>query len=63
MSIKSDNWIRRMAEETQMIEPFEAGQVRYSGDDRVISYGTQATATMFAVLTNSRFLPMCTPKL
>ena len=42
MSIKSDNWIRRMAEQNQMIAPFEAGQVRYSGDDRVISYGTSS---------------------
>ncbi|MEE8539612.1 MAG: dCTP deaminase, partial [Woeseiaceae bacterium] len=28
MSIKSDRWIRRMAEEHGMIEPFEPGQVR-----------------------------------
>lgn len=29
MTIKSDRWIRRMAEEHGMIEPFEPGQVRY----------------------------------
>ena len=28
MSIKSDRWIRQMAQEHGMIEPFEAGQVR-----------------------------------
>ncbi|MGI8895248.1 MAG: dCTP deaminase, partial [Casimicrobiaceae bacterium] len=28
MSIKSDRWIRRMAGERGMIEPFEPGQVR-----------------------------------
>jgi len=28
MSIKSDLWIRRMAESDRMIEPFEHGQVR-----------------------------------
>ena len=28
MSIKSDHWIRRMASENGMIEPFEPGQVR-----------------------------------
>jgi dCTP deaminase len=28
MSIKSDRWIRRMASEYAMIEPFEQGQVR-----------------------------------
>lgn len=30
MSIKSDQWIRRMAQEHGMIEPFEAGQLRES---------------------------------
>jgi dCTP deaminase len=35
MSIKSDSWIRRMALEHNMIEPFVDGQVR----DGVISYG------------------------
>ena len=42
MSIKSDNWIRRMAEQYQMIEPFESGQVRMHGNNRVISYGTSS---------------------
>ncbi|MFO7537254.1 MAG: dCTP deaminase [Chloroflexota bacterium] len=35
MSIKSDKWIRRMATEQRMIEPFVDGQVR----EGVISYG------------------------
>ena len=35
MSIKSDRWIRRMAKEHRMIEPFADAQVR----DGVISYG------------------------
>ena len=42
MSIKADKWIRRMAEGQGMIEPFEPGQVRYAGDERVISYGTSS---------------------
>ena len=42
MSIKSDKWIRRMAEEYGMIEPFESGQVRDSEQGRVISYGTSS---------------------
>ena len=42
MSIKSDRWIRRMANEQAMIEPFEAQQVRYCGQDKVISYGTSS---------------------
>ena len=42
MSIKSDKWIRRSAEQG-MIEPFEAGQVRRNGEDqRIISYGTSS---------------------
>ena len=42
MSIKSDLWIRRMSENNGMISPFEAGQVRESGGDRIISYGTSS---------------------
>ncbi|MCB1853854.1 MAG: dCTP deaminase [Pseudomonadales bacterium] len=42
MSIKSDKWIRRMASEHGMIEPFEAGQVRSEGEQRLISYGTSS---------------------
>lgn len=35
MAIKADKWIRKMAQEHQMIEPFVDGQVR----EGVISYG------------------------
>ncbi len=38
MSIKSDRWIRQMAVEKKMIEPFEEGQVR----NGVISFGTSS---------------------
>jgi dCTP deaminase len=58
MSIKSDNWIRRMAKSDAMIEPFEAEQVRYVNEQRVISYGTSSygydvrCADEFKVFTN-----------
>ncbi|GAB4288905.1 MAG: dCTP deaminase [Methylophaga sp.] len=39
--IKSDKWIRRMAEQG-MISPFEPGQIRYHNEDRIISYGTSS---------------------
>ena len=42
MSIKSDRWIRRMAEQHGMIEPFEPGQVREKDGDRIVSYGTSS---------------------
>ncbi|PKM37899.1 dCTP deaminase [Methylotuvimicrobium sp. KM2] len=42
MSIKSDKWIRRMAEQHGMIEPFAATQVRETEKGRVISYGTSS---------------------
>lgn len=43
MSIKSDRWIRRMAEDHGMIEPFEPGQVRRNDQgDRLVSYGTSS---------------------
>ena len=42
MSIKSDSWIRRQAEQG-MIEPFEPGQVRSNGsNEKLISYGTSS---------------------
>ena len=40
MSIKADRWIRQMAREQGMIEPFEPEQVRYLDGEKVISYGT-----------------------
>ena len=58
MSIKSDKWIRRMAEQVGMIEPFEAGQVRYDGANKLISYGTSSygydvrSSSEFKVFTN-----------
>jgi dCTP deaminase len=54
MPIKCDKWIRRMALEHGMIEPFEAGQVR----DGVVSYGLSSygydirVAPEFKVFTN-----------
>jgi dCTP deaminase len=58
MSIKSDKWIRRMAQEHGMIFPFESGQVRQSEHGKVISYGTSSygydvrCADEFKVFTN-----------
>ena len=42
MSIKSDSWIRRMADENKMIEPFEAEQISSMEGNRIISYGTSS---------------------
>ena len=43
MSIKSDKWIRRMAEQHGMIEPFEHGQIRQDPDGhKIVSYGTSS---------------------
>ncbi len=58
MSIKSDRWIRRMAAEQGMIEPFEPGQVRESNGERIISHGTSSygydvrCSNEFKVFTN-----------
>jgi len=54
MSIKSDRWIRRMARECRMIEPFVDGQVR----EGAISYGVSSygydmrVAPEFRIFTN-----------
>ena len=42
MSIKSDKWIRRMAREHGMIEPFEPNQVKRNGNGPIVSYGTSS---------------------
>ena len=59
MSIKSDKWIRKMAEDHELIEPFEAGQIRKDEkDNRLISYGTSSygydvrCSNEFKVFTN-----------
>ncbi len=59
MSIKSDRWIKRLATERAMIEPFEPGQVRKGADgSRLISYGTSSygydvrCADEFKIFTN-----------
>ena len=58
MSIKSDQWIRRMAQQHNMIEPFVEGQVRDADGNRVISYGTSSygydvrCADEFKIFTN-----------
>jgi dCTP deaminase len=58
VSIKSDRWIRRMAHERGMIEPFEPGQVRENNGGRIVSYGTSSygydvrCADEFKIFTN-----------
>ena len=58
MSIKSDQWIRTMSKEKGMIEPFLDQQVRFRGEERIISYGTSSygydvrCANVFKVFTN-----------
>ena len=43
MSIKSDKWIRQMAEQHGMIEPFEPKQVKQNAaGERMVSYGTSS---------------------
>ncbi|MBK8969969.1 MAG: dCTP deaminase [Hahellaceae bacterium] len=42
MAIKSDKWIRRMAEQHGMIEPFASGQVREDQRGKLISYGVSS---------------------
>ena len=58
MSVKSDTWIKRMARQHRLIDPFEPGQIREIGGNRVISYGTSSygydvrCAPEFKVFTN-----------
>ncbi|MFB1011245.1 MAG: dCTP deaminase [Thiopseudomonas sp.] len=58
MTIKADRWIRRMAQEQGMIEPFVERQVRTAGSEPLISYGVSSygydvrCADEFKVFTN-----------
>lgn len=58
MSIKSDRWIRKMAEEHSMISPFEPSQIKEQNGVKCISYGTSSygydirCADEFKVFTN-----------
>ncbi|HLW04713.1 MAG TPA: dCTP deaminase [Azoarcus sp.] len=58
MSIKSDKWIRRMADEHDMIEPFASDLVRANESGRIVSYGTSSygydvrCANEFKIFTN-----------
>ena len=58
MSIKSDRWIRHMAAEHGMIEPFEPGQISTVAGHKVVSYGTSSygydvrCASDFKIFTN-----------
>jgi len=59
MTIKSDKWIKKMAQEHQLIEPFTENQVRDANSgNKIISYGVSSfgydvrCADEFKVFTN-----------
>lgn len=58
MTIKADKWIRKMAFEKGMIEPFEPVQVRHNGQEKIVSFGTSSygydvrCADEFKIFTN-----------
>ena len=58
MTIKADKWIKEMAKNHGMIEPFTDSQIRNSDGNDLISYGTSSfgydvrCATEFKVFTN-----------
>lgn len=58
MTIKSDKWIRRMARDYKMIEPFVSDQIRENKGSKIISYGTSSygydvcCADEFKIFTN-----------
>ncbi|MDE0284705.1 MAG: dCTP deaminase, partial [Gammaproteobacteria bacterium] len=42
MPVKSDKWIRKMAETRGLIEPFSPQQVKHNGSMPLVSYGTSS---------------------
>ena len=68
MTIKSDRWIREMASQQGMIDPFEPEQVRLVNNRKVISYGTSSygydvrCASEFKIFTNVHTTNVVDPK-
>ena len=58
MSIKSDKWIKKMARDHGMIEPFQVDQVKSNDGGKIVSYGTSSygydvrCANEFKIFTN-----------
>ena len=59
MSIKSDNWIKKMSQEQDMIKPFSENQIRFDDNgNKLISYGVSSygydvrCSSEFKVFTN-----------
>lgn len=58
MSIKSDKWIKKMAKEAGLIEPFASTQIRSVNGEKIVSYGTSSygydvrCANEFKIFTN-----------
>ena len=58
MSIKSDKWIKKMARDHGMIEPFQVDQVKSNDGGKIVSYGTSSygydvrCADEFKIFTN-----------
>lgn len=58
MTIKSDKWIKEMASNHGMINPFSDKQIRKRNQERIISYGTSSfgydvrCSNEFKVFTN-----------
>ena len=58
MAIKSDKWIKEMAQNHKMIEPFQVNQVKTNNGAKIVSYGTSSygydvrCADEFKVFTN-----------
>ena len=54
MSVLSDRWIKKMAQEKEMIKPFVSEQK----GNKAISYGLSHLVMMLEFLMSSKFLQM-----
>ena len=66
MSIKSDNWIKKMSKEQDMIKPFSENQIRFDDNgNKLISYGVSSygydvrCSSEFKVFTNIHSAIVC----
>lgn len=56
MTIKSDKWIKKMSQEHNMIEPFEAGQVKVINNQKLYLMELQVMVMMYVVQMSLKYL-------
>ena len=60
MTIKSDKWIRKMAEEHGMIEPFEPKLIREKDNQKIVNNSNWIFLSMFDLICHLKIFTSTT---